>query len=188
MIIYDNQFTDDYIDYLRKITVLYICQNGMNSNRINSYLYVVQHLGMPLNIRFKVNTKGVTTSFHIIESLLGEGLVGQQEEELYVTNRGIELLDTAALSYGDWKMLELAVMRLYGLSVDDLRLYVITDIFLKEVEEEGGANLLNSYRSSIEKALSNICSNYTKAKFNDVVKFFKNIDKSYNQAKIQFVI
>ncbi len=184
----EKQMSDEYVDFLRKIAVLYICQNGMNSNRINSYLYVVQHLGMPLKIRFKVNTKGVSTSLHTVEQLLGDNLLIQDGDTLYISKRGNDLLNSVALSYADWKMLELTVMRLYGLTVEDLRLYMITDIFLKEVEDEGGASLLASYRSNIEKALSSICSNYSKAKFNDVVKFFKNIDKSYNQSKIQFVI
>lgn len=160
-------------------SILHSCVDGLRSDRIVYYLYAFQKAGLDLKYRYRVQVRGIscrdiTTA---LNTLIAHNKIECSEGMLRVTPEGYLYYDNVLLTAEEWDKVNSVKALLDNLSEEELFFVCVTDIVVFDMLKRSGAEGLKTGRSTIERAVQNLSSEYSSENFNAALGIMRRIEE-----------
>lgn len=158
-------------------SLLHSCVDGLRSDRIVYYLYAFQKAGLDLKYRYRVQARGISCRDinTALNTLVAHNKIECSDGWLSLTPEGYLYYDNVLLTAKEWDSVNSIKALLDSLSEEELFFVCVTDIVVYDMLKRSGADGLKSGRSTIERAVQNLSSEYSSENFNTALGLMRQI-------------
>lgn len=155
----------------KMLLVLHSCYDGLATERLPYYIYMLQKIGVDFNFRYRLGaskfaSKGLNEYLNI---LMNEGLLRVRGSFLEPTNAGREKYFDLALTYDEWELLDWAKAVFDSLTDTELYFVCLTEMIVDEAFQRGGYQELIRGETAIKDALKGLSHDYSEENFNSAI-------------------
>lgn len=159
--------------------LLHSCVDGLRSDRIVYYMYAFQKAGLDLRYRYRVQARGlfckdISTA---LNTLVAHNKIECVDGTLTLTSEGYLYYDNVMLTVKEWDNVNSIKALLDSLSEEELFFVCVTDIVVYDMLKRSGADGLKNGRSTIERAVQNLSSEYSDENFNTALGLMRQIEE-----------
>lgn len=158
-------------------SILHSCVDGLRSDRLVYYMYAFQKAGLELKYRYRVQANGITCRdiASALNNLVTQNKIVCEDGVLTLTSDGYLYYDNIVMTATEWDVVTGVRKLLDSLSVDELFFVCVTDIVVYDMLKRSGVDGLKSGRSTIERAVQNLCREYSAENFNTALGIMRQI-------------
>lgn len=157
--------------------ILQSCVDGLRSDRLVYYLYVLQKAGLDINFRYRVKANGIACRdvATALNTLIAHNKVKCEDGCLIPTAEGYLYYDNVLLTLQEWEQVWGIMRLLDSLSEDELFFVCVTDIVVNDMLKRSGVEGLSKSRSTIESMIGTLSGEYSADNFNTALKFMREV-------------